>query len=140
MPEFSAQTPLEQFDFAVRAGDAERTRAILAADAGVRAQIDAPRFDFDSPAIHQAKKHLPLVDVLLEYGADINARTSWWAGSFGILESSLTLAEAQPLLARGATLTPWAAAMFGMLTELKAMIAADPRLIAPRRRRQDAAA
>ena len=68
-------SPLEQFDIAVRHGDAERARSILAADASVRAQINAPRFDFDSPAIHQAKKHLPVVDVLLEYGARVNRET-----------------------------------------------------------------
>ena len=122
-------SPLEQFDIAIRSGDAERARSLLAADASLRAQIDAPRFDFDSPAIHQAKKHLPLVDVLLEYGADINARSTFWAGSFGILEWNLTLEEARPLLDRGATLTPWAAAIFGMLDELKQMLAASPELI-----------
>jgi ankyrin repeat protein len=122
-------SPLELFDIAVRAGDAERARSILAADAGVRAQIDAPRFDFDSPAIHQAKKHLPLVDVLLEYGADINARSSFWAGSFGILEWNLTLEEARPLIERGAKLTPWAAAMFGLLPDLQRMVREAPELV-----------
>ena len=42
-------------------------------------------------------------------GADINARTRWWAGGFGILEHDLTLEEARPLMARGAKLTAWAA-------------------------------
>lgn len=125
-------SPLEQFDIAVRAGDAERARSILAADAGVRAQINAPRFDFDSPAIHQAKKHLPLVDVLLEYGADINARSTFWAGSFGILEWNLTFEEAQPLIERGAELTPWAAALFGLLTDLERMVAQSPELVRAR--------
>jgi len=125
-------SPLEQFDIAVRTGDAERARSILAADASVRAQINAPRFDFDSPAIHQAKKHLPLVDVLLEYGADINARSTFWAGSFGILEWHLSFEEAQPLLERGAKLTPWAAALFGLLPDLKHMLAQSPDLIRAR--------
>ena len=52
---------------------------LLAEHAEVRARIDEPRFDFDSPAIHQGKKNLPLVDVLLRHGADINARSAWWA-------------------------------------------------------------
>ncbi|GAH24038.1 unnamed protein product, partial [marine sediment metagenome] len=84
-------SPLEQFDIAVREGDAARARELLAAHADVRAGINERRFDFDSPAIHQAKKNLPLVDVLLEYGADINARSTWWAGGFGILEFDLSL-------------------------------------------------
>jgi hypothetical protein len=123
------KTPLEQFDIAVRAGDAERVRELLAQHPQVRASINEPRFDFDSPAIHQAKKNLPLVDVLLEYGADINARSTFWAGSFGILEWNLTLAEARPLVERGARITAWAAASFGLLDELKALLRAEPALI-----------
>src|SRR6185295_11680301 len=68
------KSPLEQFDLAVREGDAERARELLGRHADVKARINEPRFDFDAPAVHQAKKHLPLVDVLLEHGADINAR------------------------------------------------------------------
>src|SRR3977135_2644989 len=67
-------TPIERFDAAVRAGDAERAHELLAGHADVRARIDEPRFDFASPALHQGKKNLPLVDVLLRHGADINAR------------------------------------------------------------------
>ncbi|MFT3792076.1 MAG: hypothetical protein QM741_13595 [Rudaea sp.] len=92
----------------------------------MRRRIDEPRFDFDSPAIHQAKKHLPLVDALLEHGADINARSTWWAGGFGILESDLSLEQAKPLIARGARLTVWAAAGLGLHAELRAIIEADP--------------
>jgi ankyrin repeat protein len=121
-----AQTPLEQFDIAVREGNAERARALLAQHADLRAGIDEPRFDFDSPAIHQAKKHLALVDVLLEYGADINARSKFWAGGFGILEWNLTLEEARPLIARGARVTVWAAAGLGLLEELQAILRDHP--------------
>ena len=122
-------TPLEQFDIAVREGDAERTRDLLAHHADVRRHINEPRFDFDSPAIHQAKKHLPLVDVLLEHGADINARSTWWAGGFGILEHDLNLDEAKPLIERGARLTIWAAAGLGLYNELKAIVQADPHSV-----------
>ncbi len=46
-------------------------------------KINGHRLDYDSPAIHQAKKNLPRVDVLLEYGAAINDRPKHWAGGFG---------------------------------------------------------
>jgi ankyrin repeat protein len=117
------------FDSAVREGDAKTARELLSAHADLRARINDPRFDFDSPAIHQAKKNLPLVDVLLEHGADINARTTWWAGSFGILEYDLTLEQARPLIERGARVTVWAAAMLGLHDELKAIIAATPAAV-----------
>lgn len=123
------QTPLEQFDDAVREGDAGRARELLVKHAGVRARINEPRFDFDSPAIHQARKNLTLVDVLLEHGADINARSRFWAGGFGILESNLTLDEARPLIERGARLTAWAAAGLGLAEELKAIIATSPSVV-----------
>ena len=120
------QSPLEQFDIAVREGDATRARDLLVRYPAVRARINEPRFDFDSPAIHQAKHHLALVDVLLEHGADINQRSAFAAGGFGILEWNLTLEQARPLIERGAHVTPWAAAGLGLIDELQAIIRARP--------------
>ncbi|HLG56781.1 MAG TPA: hypothetical protein VI485_15695 [Vicinamibacterales bacterium] len=130
--DFLTKSPLEQFDIAVRDGDADRARALLATHADVSALINKPRFDFDSTAIHQAKKNLPLVDVLLEFGADINARSTWWAGGFGILEWDLTLEQALPLIQRGAQLTAWAAAGLGLFEELKAIVRATPDVVRER--------
>jgi ankyrin repeat protein len=118
------KSPLERFDAAVREGDAEQARELLEKDTDVRARINEPRFDFDSSAIHQAKKHPALVDVLLEHGADIHARSTWWAGGFGILESGLTPEQAKPLIDRGAPVTAWAAAGLGLQHELEAIIRA----------------
>jgi len=120
------QVAIEQFDSAVRLGDAATARALLEQHAVVRARINEPRFDFDSPAIHQAKKNLPLVDVLLQHGANINERSSFWAGGFGILEWDLTLEQARPLISRGARVTPWAAAGLGLYDELETTIRNNP--------------
>ena len=59
-----------------RRRDVEMARELLARHPDVRARINEPRFDFDSPAIHQARSNLALVDVLLEHGADIKDRKS----------------------------------------------------------------
>jgi len=126
------KTPLEQFDIAVREGDVERARELLERHAEVAARIDEPRFEFDSTAIHQAKRNLPLVDVLLAHGADINARSKFWAGSFGILEWDLTLEEARPLIERGARVTAWAAAGLGLLDELREAVRARPEVVRER--------
>jgi ankyrin repeat protein len=118
--------PLEQFDIAVREGDAELARELLEKHSDIRGRINEPRFDFDAPAIHQAKKNLALVDVLLKHGADINARSEWWAGGFGILEWDLTLEQATPLISRGARMTPWAAAGLGLYDELRSILRGQP--------------
>jgi hypothetical protein len=68
------------------------------------------------------------LDQLLAAGANINARTDWWAGGFGLLDN------APPELAhyaieRGAIVTVHAAARLGLLDRLKQLIAADPSLV-----------
>jgi ankyrin repeat protein len=70
----------------------------------------------------------PMVDVLLEFGADINQKSHWWAGGFGVLDE--TSVEFAPyLIERGARLEAPAAARLGMIDELEAMIAADPAVV-----------
>lgn len=122
-------SPLEQFDLAIRKGDAERVRQLLEEHPDVAARINEPRFDFNSPAIHQAKHNIALVDALLAHGADIAARSTWWAGGFGILEHDISPAQAQPLIVRGAPVTAWAAAGLGMLDELQKIVAANPNVV-----------
>jgi ankyrin repeat protein len=69
-----------------------------------------------------------LLDLLLAHGADLNARSEWEKGGFGVLEQ-VGPEEAPPLLARGARIDVWAAANLGMAAELQALIAKDPLLV-----------
>jgi ankyrin repeat protein len=66
--------------------------------------------------------------VLLRYGADINARSDWWAGSFGVLD--LCAPDFAPfLIERGATVDAHAAARLGMIDTLDALVSANPELV-----------
>ena len=60
--------------------------------------------------------------------ADINAKSDWEHGGFGILEEARP-EEADGLIARGAEIDVCAAAHLGRLDVLKALIAADPLLV-----------
>jgi ankyrin repeat protein len=69
-----------------------------------------------------------MLDVLLEAGADINAKSRWWAGGFGLLHG------AEPELAayaiqRGAVVDVHAAARLGLLDKLKELVSANRELV-----------
>jgi hypothetical protein len=123
-----SQSPAEYFKAAVEAGDVDRVRELLRSHPDLVAAINAPMFAFDSPAVHVARTNLALLDLLLAHGADINARTSWERGGFGVLEQ-VSPGEAAPLIVRGARIDVWAAANLGMMSELAALIAGDPSLV-----------
>jgi hypothetical protein len=122
-------TPVQQFLAALHAEDVERVRSLLEQHAEVRAAINAPISHFDSRPVMRATKNLALLDLLLAHGADINLKTAWWAGGFGILEYDLTPEDAAPLIARGATVDVWAAAHLGMFDRLRALVERDPSLV-----------
>lgn len=119
--------PHELFRRAFEDQDATRFRELLERFPEAKALIDEPIAAFDSPAIVQVRTR-GMLDALLEAGADINARSRWWAGGFGLLDS------ADPDLAayaieRGATVDVHAAARLGMFDKLRELIAADPKLV-----------
>ncbi|MCY3779353.1 MAG: hypothetical protein OXG78_03505 [Chloroflexi bacterium] len=119
---------LEQFKQLVYAGDAAGLDALLAAEPELRDTLDDPHFYFGSTALIVAKENLDVVDALLKHGADINAKSQWWAGDFHILE--VTSAEvAEQLIERGAVITVHAAAEQGWLDWLEAAYLRDSSII-----------
>jgi Ankyrin repeat len=122
------ESPAELFKAAVEAGDVDHVRQLLQSHPDLVSKINEPMFGFKSPAVHVARTNLGLLDLLLAHGADLNARTSWEKGGFGILEQ-VEPDEAVPLIARGARIDVWAAANLGMMAELVALIAGDPSLV-----------
>jgi ankyrin repeat protein len=117
-----AAEAMQAFD----ADDASRLRDIIDRHPELRSIVNEPIGAFDSPAIISVRSR-EMLDVLLEAGADINGRSRWWAGGFGILDC------ANPELAtyaieRGATVTAHAAARLGLIDTLRGLLAQNPAL------------
>jgi len=122
------KSPTELFKMAVVEGNVDQVRQLLQSHPDLISIINEPIFGFKSPAAHVARSNLELLDLLLRHGADLNARTSWEKGGFGVLEQ-VNPDEAAPLIARGARIDVWAAANLGMMAELVDLIADDPSAV-----------
>ena len=123
------RTPVERFLMALRDGDPAHVRELLERHAEVRAAVNEPIGHFDSRPAAGVKKNLPVLDVLLAHGADLNLKSVWWAGGFGLLEYDCTPEEAAPLIARGAVVDVFAAAHLGMFERLRDLVERDPSLV-----------
>ena len=127
-----SEDPAEALIAAINADDAALVREVLARHPVLKTTIDEPlpNFHFDSPALIGAvnKGNRAMIDALLEAGANINARTKWWAGSFGVLDNCSPELAAF-LIERGAYVDVHAAARLGVLERLKELVEADPALV-----------
>jgi ankyrin repeat protein len=119
--------PLERMKKAVRDGDARALRQLLQQHAKLRAAINEPLFSFDSPALVEIAGggNVELIEVLLEFGADPNRRSSWWAGGFHPLHSARG-PVAERLLAAGSEPDACAAANLDRPDLLARILADDP--------------
>jgi len=63
----------------LRSGDAAEMRELLALDPWLREHIDEPWGYFDAPALVEASSRgdAEMMRVLVEAGADVNARSGW---------------------------------------------------------------
>ncbi len=119
--------PVELLKRAFEAGDVRRVRSLISDHPELRSKINEPWGPFDSPMIVNVRSR-PMLDVLLDAGADLNAKSRWWAGGFGLLD------WASPELAayaieRGAFVDVHAAARLGMMDRLRELVAGDSGLV-----------
>ncbi len=112
---------------ALQSDDVAGFRQLLDKSPELKAGINEPISHFQSPLILWVRSEA-MLDTLLQAGADINARSKWWAGGFGLLDHAEP-AVARIAIQRGAIVTAHAAARLGMLDRLKELIAADPALV-----------
>lgn len=121
--------PLEALALAIKADDLARATAIFARQPAVARRLEEamPGGDFGERILNRAVRQgsRAMVDLLLSHGADIDGRSHWWAGSFGVLDNC-DPAFAPFLIERGATVNANAASRLGMLDRLEALVAADP--------------
>ncbi len=122
---------------AVRNEDVKTVKNLLENDTVLAAHINEPWFDFDAPAIVFAAStgNSELIDVLLDAGADIDVKSSWWAGGTSALQhvagSMLAYNKelAAHLISRGATIDAHAAAGLDMPAKLEALIRENPDVV-----------
>jgi len=118
-------TVIERVHDAFRRRDAGAVRRLLQQHAELRTRINDPIFSFNSPAIVAHANDLAMIEVLLEFSADPNRRSEWWAGGFHALHSA-TGAAAERLIAAGAVPDACAAAHLDRPDILVRLLAADP--------------
>lgn len=127
-----AFSPAEALEAAVCDSDAERVREVLDQYAELRAKINypLPHHGFGEHALFAAtqRSDRATIDLLLRAGADIQKRTEWWAGGFGLLDDC-DPGMVEFLLERGAVIDAHSAARLGRLPELKELVAADPGVV-----------
>lgn len=122
------------FRTAVESGDADAVRSIFADHPELNAVIDAPWFSFGSPAVSHAAgaRNRPLLDALLDLGADPEVMSVWENGPYSTLHrlvdgatpESLELAE--HVISRGAFLDLHTAAGLGRLDRVREILDAEP--------------
>src|SRR5262245_15706278 len=117
--------PLELIHRAFRDDNASLVRKLLARHPEIKAMINEPVAEaFNSPPITLVRSRA-MLDVLLEAGADINAKSRWWAGGFGLLHSAAP-ELARYAIERGAVVDAHAAARLGERGGLRQTVGAEP--------------
>ncbi len=129
--------PRAEYIKAVSNGDVERVKTVLADNGELLEFIDEPWFAFDAPAIvfAAASGNRELIEVLLDAGAAIDAKSSWWAGGTSALQHATgsmlgyDRELAAYLIERGATIDAHAAAGLDMIETLETLIRENPDVV-----------
>jgi ankyrin repeat protein len=127
--------PSELLCAAVCASDASKVARVLEDHPELRPQINEPMASYGAPmqallaAVQRSDRKT--IDVLLQAGADIHARSRSWAGGIGVLDECAPEMAAF-LIERGAVVDAHSAARLGMFEKLRELVSADPGLVSAR--------
>jgi hypothetical protein len=119
---------LHRFGAAIHSGWADALRTLLQTHSSLRAKVNAPIFPFGGRPVSAVRGDASVLGVLIDHGADVNLKSDWWAGPWGVLETASPEA-AEVYLARGATIDVFAAAHLNRLDLLESMLKHDPSLV-----------
>ena len=128
----ASEEPVAALTAAIKANNSSLVRDVLLRHPSLKSRINEPlpNYSFDTPPIIAAvqKENREIIDVLLNAGANVNQRTRWWAGSFGVLDCASS-GLADYLISRGATIDIHAAARLGKIDRVRELLANDPQLV-----------
>lgn len=116
------------FFAAINRGDLSAVTALLRATPALAHATDPKCFGATPLTPAAGNANLPLIDLLINAGADPNKANDWWAGGFTPLDSADN-ATADHLISRGAILTPHAAARLNRIDDLRRLLDASPELV-----------
>ncbi len=112
---------------AVQNDDLERATVCLRQHPELLARLNdpLPGLPFDGTLLLAAvwRRNRPMIELLLANGANINQRSHWWAGGFGVLDDDHGLADF--LIGRGAEVDIHAASRLGRLDTIRTLVAED---------------
>jgi ankyrin repeat protein len=103
-------------------------RDVFARHPEIKAKVNEPFHGDGGGLAITSVRSREMLDVLLEAGADLNAKTRWWAGGFGLLHSAPPDVAAYAI-ERGAVVDVHAAARLGLIDKLRELLSADPALV-----------
>jgi ankyrin repeat protein len=112
---------------AVKSDDVAAAAECLKQHPGLLRRLNEPLpgLPFDSTLLLNAvwQRNTRMIELLLASGADINQRSHWWAGGFGVLDDDRGLADF--LIERGARVDIHAAARLGRIDTITKLLAED---------------
>ena len=112
---------------AVQADDVALVGRLFASHPALLKRVNDPIGPFDSPPLNGARSR-EMIDALVCVGADLNAKSRWWAGGFGVTHlASRELAEYA--VERGADVDIHAAARLGLIDRVRALVEQDPEAV-----------
>jgi ankyrin repeat protein len=112
---------------AVHTDDVAAVGRLFASHPELLKRVNDPIGPFDSPPLNGARSRA-MIDALVAAGADLNAKSRWWAGGFGVTHI-LSPELAAYVVELGAEVDIHAAARLGLIDRVRALVEADPQAV-----------